>query len=227
MKILAFETASGRCSVSLSDKDQILAAALLTTPSQQAEKLMDMVADILKKSNLKPKDINFLVTTNGPGSFTGIRIGLATILGLSMAQNITPIVVSNFAVINFRIREQFRNFDFTATIIDAYRDEFYIQIFDKSNQIIYKGALLSVDNIKNIMDNLSGAVVSSGSGLIKLHTILAPKSYILPRFPTPDARTLCKLAYTQILKENFSSTIEPLYIRPPDCKAHISYPHQK
>lgn len=218
MKILGFETASGRCSVSITEGNEIIAADLLTTSSMQAEQLMSMIGSVLERAKLTLDDIDYLVVTNGPGSFTGIRIGLAAALGLIMATKITPIVVSNFATINFRIREQFRGFDYAASIIDAYRGECYFQVSDKQNQIVDEPKLIKLEDVALEIEKLNGVVVCGGSTCHKLLDVLPSNVRILPRFPNPDARTLCRLANTQILKENYSSNIEPLYIRPPDAK---------
>ena len=215
MKILGFETASSRCSVAITEGNNILAADLLTSPSMQAEELLGMIDDMLTKTKLTLDDIEYLVVTNGPGSFTGIRIGLAAALGLVMATKLKPIVVSNFATINFRIREQFRGFDYAATIIDAYRGECYFQVFDKQNQVVDEPKLIGLDDVQAEIAKLKGTVVCGGS---TCHKIVLDNARVLPRFPNPDARILCRLAYTQILKENYSSNIEPLYIRPPDAK---------
>lgn len=218
MKILGFETASGRCSVAITEGNEIIAAELLTTGSMQAEQLMSMLGSVLDKTKLTLDDIDYLVVTNGPGSFTGIRIGLAAALGLVMATKITPIVVSNFATINFRIREQFRGFDYAATIIDAYRGECYFQAFDKHNQVVEEPKLIKLEEVEAEIAKLKGMVACGGSTCHKLLDTLPCEVRVLPRFPNPDAKILCRLAYTQILKENFSSNIEPLYIRPPDAK---------
>ena len=218
MKILGFETASGRCSVAITEGNEIIAAELLTTGSMQAEQLMSMLGSVLDRAKLTLDDIDYLVVTNGPGSFTGIRIGLAAALGLVMATKISPIVVSNFATINFRIREQFRRFDYAATIIDAYRGECYFQAFDKQNQVVEEPKLIKLEDVSSEIAKLKGAVVCGGSTCHKLLDTLPREVCVLPRFPNPDAKTLCRLAYTQILKENYSSNIEPLYIRPPDAK---------
>jgi tRNA threonylcarbamoyladenosine biosynthesis protein TsaB len=215
MKILGFETASSRCSVAIAEGNDILAADLLTSPSMQAEELLGMIGATLAKAQLTLEDIEYLVVTNGPGSFTGIRIGLATALGLVMATQIRPIVVSNLETINFRIREQFRGFDYAATIIDAYRGECYFQVFDKQNQMIYEPLLLKLEDVRTELDKLKGVIVCGGS---TCHKLMLDKARILPRFPNPDARILCRLAYTKILKNNYSSNIEPLYIRLPDAK---------
>ena len=176
-----------------------------------------MIDSVLGRAKLTLDDIEYLVVTNGPGSFTGIRIGLAAALGIVMATKIKPIVVSNFATINFRIREQFRGFDYAATIIDAYRGECYFQVFDKQNQAVCEPKLLKLEDVSQEIGSLNGSVVCAGSTCHKLLDAV-PNVRILPRFPSPDARILCRLAYTQVLKESYSSNIEPLYIRPPDAK---------
>jgi len=218
MKILGFETASGRCSVSITEDGEIMATDLLTIGSMQAERLISMIGSVLDKAKLRLDQIDYLVITNGPGSFTGIRIGLAAALGLVMATKITPIIVSNFATINFKIREQFRDFDYAATIIDAYRGECYFQAFDKQNQEIEEPKLINLTNIVLEITKLNGVVVCGGNTCHKLVDALPSEIRVLPRFPNPDARILCKLAHTQILKGIYCSNIEPLYIRPPDAK---------
>jgi tRNA threonylcarbamoyladenosine biosynthesis protein TsaB len=219
MKILGIETASGRCSVAITEGRDVLAAELFASQSMQAERLLSMIESVSMRANLGLNDVEYLAITNGPGSFTGIRIGLSTILGISMAKQITPVVVSNFSIINFRIREQFRGFDYACTIIDAYRGEYYFQIFDKKNAPLEEPALLTLEQIGEAIGKLSGNIVCSGA-CSKLVEILPKEVRVLPRFPHPDARTVCRLAHTQILKESFSSKIEPLYIRPPDAKPY-------
>ena len=218
MKILGLETASGRCSVALTEGNDLIASDLLTSQSMQAEQLMSMLASVLTKAKLTLKDIEYLAVTNGPGSFTGIRIGLATALGLSMAEKLTPIVVSNFSIINFRIREQFRGFDYACAIIDAYRGECYFQAFDKQSMAVSEPKLIKLEEVVDEVRKLNGHVVCGGSSCHKLLAMLPENVRILPRFHSPDARIVCRLANVQILKESFSSIIEPLYIRLPDAK---------
>ncbi len=218
MKILAFETASGRCSVAISAGPDIIATELIFENSQQAERLTSMISSILSRAQLNLSDIDYLAVTNGPGSFTGIRIGLSAALGLSMAANINPVVVSNLAIINYKIREQYRNFDLAVSLIDAFRDELYIQIFDRQNQTVTEPRLLDIAEVKTELRNLQGHIVCAGSGAKKIQDLHSDKIAILPRFPFPDARIICKLAHSLIVKGQFSSVIEPLYIRLPDAK---------
>jgi len=221
MKILAFETASGRCSAAISDSRNILSGELLTENSQQAENLTSMIEKVLTKTNLTLHDMNYIAVTNGPGSFTGIRIGLAALLGLTFSTNIEPLVVSNFEIINYRIREQIRSFDYSVTLIDAYRNEIYIEIFDKNNKSVYGPSLETIDKIKDVIRGFKGQIACAGSGAIKIQELAYDNISILPRFPFPDARIICKLAASKILKGNFSSNVEALYIRQPDAKKPV------
>ncbi|MGV2432031.1 MAG UNVERIFIED_CONTAM: tRNA (adenosine(37)-N6)-threonylcarbamoyltransferase complex dimerization subunit type 1 TsaB [Rickettsiaceae bacterium] len=216
MKILGFETSSGRCSVAISDGVNILATELILENSLQAENLTNMISKALSKLDFKLVDIDYIATTNGPGSFTGIRIGLSAALGLSMASKIEPVIFSNFAIINYRIREQYRNFDFAVAIIDAYRDELYLQVFDRQNNSVTDPKLLNIDEAKDFILSLKGKIVSGGSGVAKIQEL--NNITILPRFPFPDARSVCRLASSQIAKGVYSKEIEPLYIRLPDAK---------
>jgi tRNA threonylcarbamoyl adenosine modification protein YeaZ len=218
MKILAFETASGRCSVAISTDAEIIATRQIFEHSEQAENLTSMISEILTSTKLALSDIDYIATTNGPGSFTGIRIGLSAALGLSMATNTTPVIVSNLAIINHKIREQYRDFDLAICLIDAFRDEIYMQIFDRYNRPIIDPQLLSIDEAQNTIKLLDKHIICAGSGAAKIQNLANDRVALLPRFPCPDARIICKLAHSQIVKGQFSSLIEPLYIRLPDAK---------
>lgn len=224
MNILAFETASGKCSVCITKNIQIMATEHLFENSMQAENLTPMIDKALAKADISMDDIDYISTTNGPGSFTGIRIGLAAALGLVNASKKTPIIVSSFEVINYRIREQYRNFDKAYCIIEAHRGECYLQIFDRPGDALSEGKLLSIEEVRELISADSSHKVIGGSGSIHFTDMDSNQTTILPRFPYPDARIICKLARNLALRENFSSSIEPLYIRKPDAKvaANIS-----
>lgn len=218
MNILAFETASGRCSVCITRNIEIIATQHLFENSMQAENLTPLIDKALNQANLSLNDIDYIATTNGPGSFTGIRIGLAAALGLTCSSRKTPIIVSNFEIINYRIREQYRNFDKIYSIIEAHRGECYMQIFDKKGLVSNEGSLLNILEIRELISNDQSHKVIGGSGAIHFADMSGQKTSILPRFPYPCARIICKLARNLVLRENFSNAIEPLYIRKPDAK---------
>lgn len=221
MIILGFDTSNAYSSVAISHNGEILYGYKETTPNKQAENLIPEIEKALDSADLTYKDINYLAVSAGPGSFTGIRIALATAHGIILSSpNINPVQVTNFQTLNFRIRQQYMNFDYAVTIVNAYRNQFYVEIFTKKD-IYKKAALYSLEETKNIINNLDGKKVVAGSGIHQIFNVstnFEKDIIILPRFAYPDARFICKVAYSDILKGIENNNLSPLYIRPPDAK---------
>lgn len=226
MLILAFDTSHNQCSVALSKDDQIISTALCRIPSMQAEKLIDLISYTLSKVDIKYTDIDFLAVTNGPGSFTGIRIGLAAASGILLAaQNIKPLVLTNFDILYFRIQSQLKYFDYAVPIINAYRGEVYTQIYQYNGEIESAAKMINVDEVSLYLSDIKGHIAIGGSGMQNIFINSNAEQIIvkLPRFPIPDARTICRATYNKIQKSEYiSSTLEPLYIRLPDAKIRNS-----
>ncbi len=85
MKILAVDTSSKVASVAILADDKLLSENVLNNGLTHSETIMPMIDDVMKKSGQKPDDIDVFAVANGPGSFTGLRIGVATVKGLALA----------------------------------------------------------------------------------------------------------------------------------------------
>lgn len=92
--LLHIETATSNCSVSVSDNEQILATVELNEGFTHAEHLHPFIEQALQKANLKPVQLNAVAVSAGPGSYTGLRIGLSAAKGLCYALNIPLISVN-------------------------------------------------------------------------------------------------------------------------------------
>ena len=103
MLILGIEASNGKCSVSLSLKDQIIYSIYNSENSKQAEYLVVMAQEVMKKSGYNFEDIDYIATSIGPGSFTGIRIAISAAKGFAIALGKKVIGVSNFETIFYRI----------------------------------------------------------------------------------------------------------------------------
>ncbi len=222
MIILGFDTSNAYSSVSISNGDELLYAKKDKIPNSQAEKLVLLIEEALQETNLTYGNVKYLAVSCGPGSFTGIRIALATARGILLAAPaIKPIAVNNFQMINYRIRQQFIGFDHAVTAVNAHRDELYLQIFNRKNEQT-EAVLVSLEEAKKIVQGLNGVKALGGSGWEQVFDIESSNEYkeivILPRFAYPDARFACKLAHIQIVQHKENPNIEALYIRPPDAK---------
>lgn len=220
MKILGFDTSWGKTSVALSEGDTIITAANSHNASSQAEELIVMIEKALADTKLSYSDIGYLAVTTGPGSFTGIRVGLATARGICMASGIKSIAITSFEAINFRIRMHARNFDYTAALINAYRGQIYAQVFDRNGLEVCGPVILDISEAQNYLKQFHGRLAIGGSGLLEIE--LPKNCTLLPRFPFPEARSLCRIANAKIINGSYSDDISPLYIRLPDAKLPVA-----
>lgn len=221
-KILAFDTSNNSCSVAISDGLEVLAFEQELRPSMQAEVLMVLIESTLQTAKLKYHDLNYLAVTTGPGSFTGIRIGLAAAKGIIHATKIKGIGINCFEYAHYRLRQQIVGFDAAIIVINAYRDQQYIQIFDSSGQSRLEPLLLNNSEAYEVIANYAQqkeTIACAGSGLAYLYTKLKhiKNLHILPRHSIIKANHLTRIANEKISQGKFGE-IAPLYIRPPDAK---------
>ncbi|HJD55045.1 MAG TPA: tRNA (adenosine(37)-N6)-threonylcarbamoyltransferase complex dimerization subunit type 1 TsaB [Rickettsia endosymbiont of Proechinophthirus fluctus] len=226
MKILAFDTANNTASVAISENENILACIEELRPSMQAENLMPMIEDVMKSAKCSYDDLDYLAVTNGPGSFTGIRIGLASAKGILFSkENIKAVAVSNFEYAYFRAITQVKDYDKIYVFLNAYRSQLYMQVFHKSGQI-EEPLLIDFEYAVKLLTNEKGNIVCCGSGLKFIyHQIMhLPNIITLPRFARVKAWVTCRYIASRLSSDvKLNSSIEPLYIRPPDAKIAINY----
>ena len=94
-KILCFDVSNNSCSVAVSFGQEIISFEQELRPSMQAERLIVMIQSVLINACLKYQDLDYMAVTVGPGSFTGVRIGLASAKGIIHATNIKAIGITN------------------------------------------------------------------------------------------------------------------------------------
>lgn len=220
IKILGLDSCNQKCSVAIYENNTLLAEKHCNEPNKQAEILFSLIENVLLDSSLVYSDINFLAVTTGPGSFTGVRIGLSAAQGIIIASNILPIGITTLEAVNFCAMEYVRNYDYSIVLMNAYRMQLYAQIFDINGNSISAPCLIDVDYLNEYLDNIKGKIVIIGSGLefISESILNSNRIIAIPRFPNSEARTVAQLAYRKILSNNYNRNIVPLYIRPPDAK---------
>ncbi|WP_425363617.1 tRNA (adenosine(37)-N6)-threonylcarbamoyltransferase complex dimerization subunit type 1 TsaB [Candidatus Tisiphia endosymbiont of Hybos culiciformis] len=226
MKILAFDTVNNSASVAISEDKIILAYIEDLRPSMQAETIVPMIEEALRIAKLSYHDLNYLAVTNGPGSFTGIRVGLSVAKGILLSTNIIGTTISNFEYSWWRASRQVSNYNKNVTFkffifLNAYRGQLYSQVFDQDGQASIP-LLLDYDQaiqLLNIEDNTIKVCAGSGIGMIYDKIKDLENVIILPRFTRVKAWHICQYIVDKIAKKyNFSNSIEPLYIRLADVK---------
>ena len=222
-KILAFDTSNNSCSVAISEGQNIIAYLEELRPSMQAERIMPMIEEALTIAKLGYQDLDCLAVTKGPGSFTGIRTGLAAAKGILIAANIKAVTVTNFDIMHYRAKVQIANYDKIYVLLNAFKNQLYIQVFD-NNDNAYKPKLVDFEEIIVVLAAEKGQIICTGSGLEPIYQKIKSCSdlILLPRFTRVKAMHICRYVDDMLNNDSknnrLSYSIEPLYIRPPDAK---------
>ncbi|CAG9001383.1 MAG: tRNA threonylcarbamoyladenosine biosynthesis protein TsaB [Candidatus Celerinatantimonas neptuna] len=173
VNILAIDTATEACSVALQWKGQQF-ECFEECPREHTKKILPMVESILKKANVKLEALDAIAYGQGPGSFTGVRIGVAAAQGLAFGADLPLIGVSTLAAMANRVmRDQL--VPVAVAAIDARMGEIYHAIYQQKDGLpvlvdeekVIDAALLDEDN------SLKGAAV--GTGWLTYHEILSGK----------------------------------------------------
>ncbi|MCP5369651.1 MAG: tRNA (adenosine(37)-N6)-threonylcarbamoyltransferase complex dimerization subunit type 1 TsaB [Rickettsiaceae bacterium] len=216
-KILSFDSSNNTCSVSVSCGQAILSYNEDNRPSMQAENLVPLIELSLKEAECDYNDIDYLAVTTGPGSFTGIRIGLAVANAILHSTNIKPIGITNFEFCYYRLKQQIKNFDKAFILLEAYRGQQYIQEFNVAGPVS-DPILVNNHEVANILYHPGALVACAGNGIATLYQVISNMNLIiLPRFTKIKAYHIARFAHDIISTGSDRSKIEPLYIRAPDA----------
>lgn len=157
MKILSIDTSSSICSVAILEDTKIIKEMHNFSEKEHSETLMPMIDELFKTSNLSLDNIGLIACSVGPGSFTGIRIGIATVKAFADAKNIPVVGVNSLEAMAYLGVSQKGDGEYVS-ILDARNDNVYFAIYKmkKGQFSIYKNpeamqiseAITYIDNLK-------------------------------------------------------------------------------
>ena len=136
MKILSIDTASNICGVSLLEDYKIICTLDKNTERTHSENLMPMIKKAFSQSNLNLKNIDLIVCDIGPGSFTGIRIGIATVKAFCDSLNISCIGINSLESLAYNIKNDMQKNEFICSIIDCKNDNCYFSFYENKNGVL-------------------------------------------------------------------------------------------
>ncbi|MFA7430306.1 MAG: tRNA (adenosine(37)-N6)-threonylcarbamoyltransferase complex dimerization subunit type 1 TsaB [Rhodospirillaceae bacterium] len=214
MRVLAFDTAAGGCAACLWEDGVVLARAGGAMVHGQAEALVPLLQDLLAGAGVGWDDLDRIVVTVGPGSFTGLRIGLATARGLAVATGLPVVGVTTLEAYAHGIRQA------EGTIlaaVDTRRDDVYVQAFAAPSMTpLSEPQALPPEAVPAWLASLGSAdpVVVVGDG----PALDAAWQRPLEAAP-PDVAVVAALGAAAPMPEGVPS---PLYIRPPDAALPVN-----
>jgi tRNA threonylcarbamoyladenosine biosynthesis protein TsaB len=222
MNILSIEVSCGRASVAIYSNKTICAFFQDREINMQAENLFPLIDKIFAVTNFRYNDINYLTVTSGPGSFTGIRIGLSAVRGIMLAApHLMPVVLNNFEVMAFRALKQVSSdLKHVVVMFEASTTTVYVQSFDSDLNPYHEPQILVISDINDYLQEYQGLLALAGNCIKSIMNSVdrAEDLIVLPRFHEIDAKLLVSLAAYKIrLNKPISRNIEPLYIKPPSA----------
>lgn len=149
MKILSIDTSSKICGVSILDNKNLICNLDKETDKSHSENLMPMISQALADSDTDLNSIDLIVCDIGPGSFTGIRIGVATVKGFCDSLNIPSIGISSLEALAYPI-----NNELICSLLDCKNNNCYFALYKKSNGILQTLIEPKAETLENALSTL-------------------------------------------------------------------------
>ena len=226
MNILSVDSSSKVATVALLNDDMIIGEYVLNNKREHSTILMDLIENILTECNISIDDIDGYVVSKGPGSFTGLRIGMATIKGLSFGSNKPYISISSLDALAYSLI----SFDgIICPIMDALRDSVYTCLYKNNNGNLEKltdYSALDLDELIEVLKEKGEKVIFTGDGLIKHKEYLStnlPNVYFAPNhLSIIRASSLGDLG-VKLLLDNVSDEFNssPFYLKKPQAQREL------
>ena len=212
--ILNIETATKNCSVSLANNGAILALIELNEDNfSHAEKLHTFILEALKEGDKEMKDMDAVAVSSGPGSYTGLRIGVSAAKGLCFSLDIPLISIPTLTSLANAINVE--KGDMIIPLLDARRMEVYDAVFDFEKKSIRKTRAQIIDENSFSEYFEKGKVYFLGDGSLKCKGVIHHDNAIFLEGYFPSAKEMADLSYQKFLNNDFEDVayFEPFYLK--------------
>lgn len=212
--LLAIDTATEQCSVALKVGDQVFQRAAIT-PREHSQRVLGFVDEVLAEAGLTLADVNGVVCGYGPGSFTGVRIGVAICQGLAFSHTLPVYPVSTLAALAQQAVRK-HNAQRVLSAIDARMNEIYLAGYELQDEVLVETISARMAPLQTVTEQpwwQEGAVVGAGTGWQAYGEKLNPSQQVtvLDDVTLPLAEDMLTLA--QRVEPVAAEQLEPLYVR--------------
>lgn len=226
MIVLSIDSSSKVATVAILKDDVLLGEYILNDKREHSVILVPLIENLLKECNLTIDDIDGYVVSKGPGSFTGLRIGMATVKGMSFGNNKPYISISSLDALAYNLIS-FNGI--ICPIMDALRENVYTALYKNNNDNLEKimdYTSMDIDKLVDLLKNKNEDVIFVGDGVYK------HKQYICDNFPKAHfapthlniirASSLGELGL-KLLKDGVydDSNSSPIYLKKPQAEREL------
>lgn len=218
MIVLAIDCAASLCAACVYDagRQKELGRSVLDLGKGHAEHLMAVIADALNASGVGYADLDAIAVSTGPGSFTGVRVGVSTARGLALALKIPAIGVTTLEALAVQAREKFPG-RAVLVALDGGREEIHAALYDEAAILRYGPAVstlaemveMAPANVPVLAGTMAGKIAAAATGAFDLG----------PAAATADIAVYARLA----AKKGAGEKPHPVYLRSADAKPQAGF----
>jgi len=214
--ILSIDTSTTVCSVALHKEEKLLAKTTLFGDYSHSSMLTTLIHNIMDTNNLPLSQLHAVALSKGPGSYTGLRIGVSTAKGLCFGLDIPLIAVNTLEAFALQVIPYYKDMGYLyCPMIDARRMEVYCLILDENLQILQQteARIIDKDSFNELLSQKK--VVFFGDGAAKCRAILDSQNAIFLENMHPDAAQIGQLAIQKYHQNDFEDVayFEPYYLK--------------
>lgn len=206
--ILSIETSTTVCSAALHDRDKLVAFEITHVPNSTASQLAVMIDKLLKQPSVK---LEAVAVSSGPGSYTGLRIGVATAKGICYALSLPLIAVNSLELMARQVNAD----GLMCPMIDARRMEVYTMLLDRSYNTVSSIEAKVIDEFSFADQLKDNKIFFFGNGSDKCKSVITHPNAVFVDNIFPSAEFMGPLAYTAFKKNSFQdiAEFEPAYLK--------------
>jgi tRNA threonylcarbamoyladenosine biosynthesis protein TsaB len=227
-RLLILETSSAAGVVALACGSQVLGTRRLDEQRRHARDLVPAVGDLLSAQGWQPRDLSGVIVSRGPGSYTGLRVGIMSAKTLAYATGCRLLAIDTFAAIAWQAPTDVRLLDVLA---DAQQDKIYVQRFERQSSDNAPIAVtpLAIQTIAEWQATLPASAWITGPGVRKLQARFPDVANVVEMSQwDPRPESLLRLGLTRWARGEGDDlwTLEPLYLRPSAAEEKWAERHQ-
>lgn len=229
MKILAVETSTSLGGIAILSEDNLLAVNQIDSNITHSQKLMPLIQGVLEELNLQINEFDAIAVSQGPGSFTGLRIGISVAKALSYTINKPIIAISTLDAMVSHVFTTDKQL--ICPLLDARRNEVYAALYKKTknNSSAERKTDFMVISIEDLCKLIKSTCIFVGNGAVKykkeIKNILGESAIFSESSDNyPLATEIARLAMRRLQNNDFddSFTLKPYYIRKSDAQISIT-----
>lgn len=221
MKVLGIDTSSLSTSIAVIEDDKLICEYSINTKKTHSQKLMLMLENMLQISDININEIDLIAVCEGPGSFTGLRIGMSTAKAISHVRNIPIVTVDALSILAQNVEVTDKKI---CAILDAQRTDVYTSKFEYKNNKLEKITEIEVKDIDEVLNSIDENYIIVGEATYKYLDKIKEFNLSTPKNRINSASSLCFIGLNKFMENKDiknSQTANLNYIR--KSQAEVEY----